>query len=163
MLPLLIVLARSEGDIHMTREECTQAIIDAKSKKGLTWEAIAKAIGRNVVWATAALLGQASMAADEAKKAVELLGLGAEVEAALQTFPMKGSVGALVPVDPLIYRFYEILQVYGTTLKAVIHEQFGDGIMSAIDFTMDVQRVPDPKGDRVRVIMEGKFLPYRKW
>ena len=89
--------------------------------------------------------------------------LGPEVAAALQQIPTKGSVGETVPVDPLIYRFHEITQVYGTTLKAIIHEMFGDGIMSAIDFTLDVQKQEDPKGDRVVVTMNGKFLPYKKW
>ena len=83
--------------------------------------------------------------------------------AALQEMPTKGSVGQTVPVDPLIYRFYEITQVYGTTIKAVIHEMFGDGILSAIDFTLDIQKEADPKGDRVVVTMNGKFLPYKKW
>jgi cyanate lyase len=147
----------------MTRSECTEAILAAKQAKGLTWQQLAEAIGRHVIWTTAALLGQASMEETEATKAAELLGLGSEVVQALQQCPMKGSLQAIVPTDPLIYRFYEIMQVYGTTLKEVIHEQFGDGIMSAIDFTMDIQRVPDPKGDRVRVTMEGKFLPYKKW
>ena len=101
---------------------------------------------------------------DEATKATELLGLGQEVALALQQFPMKGSLPpAGPPTDPLIYRFHEIVLVYGTTLKAIIHEKFGDGIMSAIDFTMNVEKVPDPKGDRVKVTLDGKFLPYKKW
>jgi cyanate lyase len=147
----------------MTRSECTEAIRAARLAKGLSWQQIADAIGRHVIWTTAALLGQASMDEDEATKAVEVLGLGPEVASALRQCPTKGSLDAVVPTDPLIYRFYEVVQVYGTTLKEVIHEQFGDGIMSAIDFTMDLERVPDPKGDRVRVTMEGKFLPYKKW
>jgi cyanate lyase len=147
----------------MTRDECTAAILAARATKGLSLQAIADAVGRHVVWTTAALMGQATMDQGEATKVTELLGLGPDVAQALQQFPMKGSLPDIPPTDPLIYRFYEIVQVYGTTLKAVIHEQFGDGIMSAIDFTMDVARVPDPKGDRVRVTMEGKFLPYKKW
>jgi len=147
----------------MNRDEATEKILEAKKKKGLTFEAIAKAIGRHKVWTTAALLGQATMSADEARKAVEVLGLGPDVAAALQEFPTKGSLDATVPVDPLIYRFHEITQVYGTTIKAIIHEMFGDGIMSAIDFTMDIQKQEDPKGDRVVVTMNGKFLPYKKW
>jgi cyanate lyase len=147
----------------MTRDEATDLILDAKKRKGLTFEAIARAVGRHTVWTTSALLGQATMSADEARKAVEALGLGAEVAAALQEIPTKGAVGRDVPVDPLIYRFHEITQVYGTTLKAIIHEMFGDGIMSAIDFEMDVQKKEDPKGDRVVVTMSGKFLPYKKW
>jgi cyanate lyase len=147
----------------MTRDECTAAILEAKRARGLTWQAIADTVGRHVVWTTAALLGQAQMDQAEATKAAEALDLGPEIVQTLQRFPMKGSLPSSPPTDPLIYRFYEIMQVYGTTLKEVIHEQFGDGIMSAIDFTMNVERVPDPKGDRARVTMEGKFLPYKKW
>jgi cyanate lyase len=147
----------------LTREEASRAILAAKHAKGLTFEAIAKAVGRHKVWVTSALLGQATMSREEAQNAVKMLGLGQEVADALQTIPSKGSVGETVPVDPLIYRFHEITQVYGTTLKAIIHEMFGDGIMSAIDFELDVQRKEDPKGDRVVVTMNGKFLPYKKW
>ena len=147
----------------MTREDCTAAIIAALEAKKLTLQQVADAVGRHVVWTTSALFGQSTMSPDEAAKAVEILGLGREVVEALQRIPCKGSLSQIVPTDPLIYRFYEIMQVYGTTLKAVIHEKFGDGIMSAIDFTMDVEKVPDPKGDRVRVTMEGKYLAYKKW
>jgi len=147
----------------MNRKEAMEAILAAKQTKGLTFEAIAKAVGRHKVWVTAALLGQATMSGEEAHKVVSVLGLGPDVAAALQQFPTKGSLGEPVPVDPLIYRFHEITQVYGTTLKAIIHEMFGDGIMSAIDFEMDVQKKEDPKGDRVIVTMNGKFLPYKKW
>ena len=147
----------------MTRDECTEAILAAKLAKGLTWQQIADAVGRHVVWTTAALLGQGAMDEVEATKATKILELGPEVAQALQQCPTRGSLGTIVPTDPLIYRFYEMLQVYGSTLKEVIHEEFGDGIMSAIDFTMDVERVPDPNGDRVKVTMEGKFLPYKKW
>jgi len=147
----------------MKRAEATERILEAKRQKGLTFTAIAKAVGRHPVWATAALLGQATMSAEEAHKAVAALGLGPDVAAALQEIPTKGSVGQPVPVDPLIYRFHEITQVYGTTLKALIHELFGDGIMSAIDFEMDVQKKEDAKGDRVVITMSGKFLPYKKW
>lgn len=147
----------------LTRAEVTALILSAKQQKGLTYEAIAKAVGRHKVWVTAALYGQATMSAEEARAAVGVLGLGPDVAAALQQIPSKGSVGETVPVDPLIYRFHEITQVYGTTLKAIIHEMFGDGIMSAIDFEMDVQKKEDPKGDRVIVTMNGKFLPYKKW
>ncbi|OAI41082.1 cyanate hydratase [Planctomycetaceae bacterium SCGC AG-212-D15] len=147
----------------MNRAEATERILEAKKQRGLTFDAIAKAVGRHKVWVTSALLGQSTMSAEEARKAGELLGVGADVVAALQEFPSKGSVGMTVPVDPLIYRFHEITQVYGTTLKAVIHEMFGDGIMSAIDFELDIQRKEDPKGDRVVITMNGKFLPYKKW
>jgi cyanate lyase len=147
----------------VNRIEATECILAAKKQKGLTFEVIAKAVGRHKVWVTSALLGQSTMSSEEAQKAVTLLGLGADVAAALQEFPTKGSVGQTVPVDPLIYRFHEITQVYGTTIKAIIHEMFGDGIMSAIDFEMDIQKKEDPKGDRVIITMNGKFLPYKKW
>jgi cyanate lyase len=147
----------------MRRAEATERILEAKRQKGLTYVAIARAVGRHPVWVTSALLGQSTMSAEEAQKAVAVLGLGTDVAAALQEIPSKGSVGRDVPVDPLIYRFHEITQVYGTTLKALIHELFGDGIMSAIDFEMDVQKKEDPKGDRVVVTMSGKFLPYKNW
>jgi cyanate lyase len=147
----------------MTRSACSEAILASKQAKGLSWQQIADAVGRHVVWTTAALLGQAAMDEAEASKAAEILGLGSEVVQALQQFPMNGALPTMPPTDPLIYRFYEVVLVYGTTLKEVIHEQFGDGIMSAIDFTLGVERVPDPRGDRVRVTMEGKFLPYKKW
>jgi cyanate lyase len=103
------------------------------------------------------------MSAEEAQRVITLLGLEPEVAAALQDYPMKGSLEEAVPVDPLIYRFHEITQVYGTTMKALIHEMFGDGIMSAIDFEMEIEKVEDPKGDRVKITYNGKFLPYRKW
>jgi cyanate lyase len=147
----------------MTREEATQAILEAKQSKGFSFAEIADAVGRHKIWTTAALFGQATMTKDESRRAVECLGLGEDVAEALQQIPLKGSLASAVPVDPLIYRFHEITQVYGTTLKALIHEMFGDGIMSAIDFTMDIERVPDPHGDRVKVTYNGKFLPYRKW
>ncbi len=147
----------------MKRKEATQSILAAKQQKGVSFEEVARAVGRHKVWTTSALLGQATMTKEESERAVELLGLGPDVAATLQQIPLKGSLGETVPVDPLIYRFHEITQVYGTTIKALIHEIFGDGIMSAIDFTMDIERVPDPHGDRVKVTYNGKFLPYKKW
>ena len=148
----------------MKRDEATEAILEARQARGLTFQAIAEAVGRDIVWTTAALHGQATMNEDEATRATKLLGLGQEVCAALQQFPSKGSLPpGGPPTDPLIYRFHEIVLVYGTTLKAIIHEKFGDGIMSAIDFTMNVEKVPDSKGDRVKVTLDGKFLPYKKW
>ena len=145
------------------REQATELILEAKRQKGLTFDAIAQAVGRHKVWTAAALMGQATMSKDEAGAAAKILGLGADVSAVLQEMPMKGSLETAVPVDPLIYRFHEITQVYGTTLKAVIQEMFGDGIMSAIDFEMDIQKKEDPKGDRVVITLNGKFLPYKKW
>jgi cyanate lyase len=147
----------------MTRAEVVEKVVAAKLAKQLTWKALAEACGRSEVWTTSALLGQQAMGLDEATAAGRLLELGAAEIAALQIPPAKGSVGATISTDPLIYRFHEVVQVYGTTLKELIHEEFGDGIMSAIDFEMYVDRVADPKGDRVKVTMHGKFLPYRKW
>ena len=147
----------------ITREEATEHILAAKSDRNLTFEQIAAAVGRHTVWVTSALLGQQTMSKEEAEAAANILGLGPFVAQALQTIPTKGSLPQTVPVDPLLYRFHEITQVYGTTMKALIHEMFGDGIMSAIDFEMDIKRVPDPKGDRVMITYNGKFLPYRKW
>jgi len=147
----------------MTRDEATAAVRAAKEDSGLSWAALAEAVGRSPVWTTSALLGQAAMGPEEARRAAEALGLDPEVERALTRPPMKGSLETSVPVDPLVYRFHEIVQVYGTTIKELIHEEFGDGIMSAIDFEMTIARKPDPKGDRVVVTLDGKFLPYRVW
>ena len=147
----------------MDRSEATEHILNAKKEKGITFDAIAKAVGRHKVWVAAAVMGQATMSAEEAQKLTALLSLNPLIATALQEIPSKGSVGETVPVDPLIYRFHEITQVYGTTIKAIIHEMFGDGIMSAIDFEMDIQKKEDPKGDRVIITMNGKFLPYKKW
>ncbi len=144
----------------MTREEATELILQAKNDKGLTFEAIAGKVGRHKVWTTAALFGQHPMSAEEAEAVVDLLDLDPEVADALRQFPMRGSLDTDVPTDPTIYRIHEITQVYGTTIKALIHEEFGDGIMSAINFRMDIEKVEDPKGDRVRITYEGKFLPY---
>jgi cyanate lyase len=147
----------------MNRADCAEVILEAKRRKGLTLQGLADDIGHHVVWTTAAIMGQATMDGSEAKRLVEILDLGPDVVEALQQIPTRGSLPGAVPVDPLIYRLHEITQVYGTTIKGVIHEMFGDGIMSAIDFEIDVQRVPDPKGDRVQITYNGKFLPYRKW
>lgn len=147
----------------MTRMELVEQIVAAKLERKLTWSQLAEAVGRSEVWTTSALLGQQSMSADEAAAAGRLLGLSAEALLLLQVPPSKGSLGPALSTDPLIYRFHEIVQVYGTTLKELIHEKMGDGIMSAIDFEMSIDKMPDPKGDRVRVVMHGKFLPYRKW
>ncbi len=147
----------------LTKQEATTQILHAKKSKGLSYEAIASEIGQDKVWTAAAIMGQASVPPLIAEKLVGLLELGSEVTEALSDFPMKGCLDTSVPVDPLIYRFHEITQVYGTAMKAVIHEEFGDGIMSAIDFEIDIKRQEDPKGDRVVVTYNGKFLPYRHW
>jgi cyanate lyase len=146
-----------------TRPELTEKIVATKLAKGLSWEQLAEAVGQSKVWTTAALLGQMQMSAEEAKAVAGLLDLDEFETRLLATCPYRGSLSQDVPTDALVYRFYEIVQVYGTTLKAVIEEEFGDGIMSAIDFSMDVERVPDPKGDRVKVTMNGKFLPYKRY
>src|SRR5260370_33109818 len=138
-------------------------ILEAKKRKGLVWQKYRGTVGRSPVFVTPACLGQNSCSAEEATKLCALLGLGPEVAQALQTPPMKATDSPDVPKDPLIYRFHEITLVYGETIKELIHEQFGDGIMSAIDFTMDISKVEDPKGDRVQVTMCGKFLPYKRW
>ncbi len=147
----------------MTREHATILIAEAKENKKITYERIAAAVGRHKIWVTAALLGQATMSAEEAQRVVDILELPPEVADALQRVPMRGGLDETIPKDPLIYRFYEIVHVYGPTIKAVVHEMFGDGIVSAIDFEMDIQKVDDPKGARVLLTMNGKFLPYRKW
>jgi cyanate lyase len=107
------------------------------------------------------LHGQMTFSAEEAAAIGKLLELPTEAVVQLQVVPYKGSLPTAVPTDPLIYRFYELINVYGTTIKSLIHEEFGDGIMSAIDFSMDIQRVEDPKGDRVNIVLNGKFLPYK--
>ena len=147
----------------MNRNDVTEMILTAKRMKGLKWEAIAKKIGHSKEWVTAALLGQMAMTKADAEKAGKLFGLDKEAVLILQEVPYKGSLPTPVPTDPLIYRWYEIVSVYGATIKELIHEEFGDGIMSAIDFSMDIKREPDPKGDRVKVILSGKFLSYKTY
>ena len=146
----------------MFREEATEQILMAKKKYDLTFEDIAQKVGRHKVWTTAALLGQHPLSPEEADVVVDLLELEPEVAEALQEIPLRGSLDSDVPVDPTIYRIHEITQVYGTTIKALIHEEFGDGIMSAINFKMNIEKVEDLEGERVRITYEGKFLPY-KW
>jgi cyanate lyase len=140
----------------------TEAILLAKAAKKIKWEVLAKELGLSEVFTTSACLGQNTFSKEEAEKLGTLLELSPEVVNALQVFPTKGE-GQVVPSDPLIYRFFEICYVYGPTLKEVIQEKMGDGIMSAIDFTMNIEKVEDPKGDRVKVTLNGKFLPYKKW
>ena len=147
----------------MTRAELTEKIVTTRLAKGLKWSEIAEAVGVSKEWTTAALLGQMSMTKEQAAAAGKLLDLSNEEILLLATVPYRGSLGQAVPTDALVYRFYEIIQVYGTTLKALIEEEFGDGIMSAIDYSMDIQRQEDPKGDRVVVTLNGKFLPYKTY
>ncbi|NBR84393.1 MAG: cyanase [Proteobacteria bacterium] len=141
----------------------TETILAAKRARKKTWAAIAKAAGLSEVYVTSACLGENALGPAEAKKVAKFLGLGAGVAAALIEFTNKGEAAPTVPKEPLQYRFQEIVYVYGRTMKELIEEKFGAGIMSAIDFTMDIQRVPDPKGDRVLLTMNGKFLPYKRW
>jgi cyanate lyase len=143
--------------------EITQTILRVKSAKKLTFADLAAQVDCDPVFLAAACYRQASLSHDQAVKLLEVLELGPDHLADLTSFPVKGGLMPTVPVDPLIYRFYEIMQVYGLPLKDIIQEQFGDGIMSAIDFTMHVEKEPDPKGDRVKITMSGKFLPYKAW
>jgi cyanate lyase len=144
----------------MTREEATKQILEAKKEKELTYAAIAEKVGAHKVWTTAALLGQHPMSAEQAETVVDLLDLDSEVARALQEIPLRGSLDHDVPVDPTIYRIHEVTQVYGTTIKALIHEEFGDGIMSAITFHMDIEKEETDAGPRVKITYNGKFLPY---
>ena len=141
----------------------TESLMVAKKAKGLSFADLESAMGLDEVWIASLFYGQATASKEEAEKLAGLLSPDSATTAALQEFPVKGSLDPVIPTDPLIYRFYEIMQVYGMPLKDVIQEHFGDGIMSAIDFTLDVDKVEDPKGDRVKITMCGKFLPYKKW
>jgi cyanate lyase len=147
----------------MSRAEVTELIVTRKLEKKLTWTAIAEAVGQSKEWTTAALLGQMTLTEEQALAAARVLDLPDDAVVQLQVVPYKGSLPTSVPADPLIYRFYELISVYGTTFKALINEEFGDGIMSAIDFKMDLSREADPKGDRVQIVMSGKFLPYKTY
>jgi cyanate lyase len=140
-----------------------QKILATKQAKGITWAALAAQLGHSPVWTCAACLGQMSMTAETAEKAGKLLDLDEAEVKLLQAIPYRGSLPTQVPTDPLIYRFYELVMVYGTTWKELIQEEFGDGIMSAIDFDMTLERQPDQKGDRVKLAMTGKFLPYKRY
>ncbi|HEY4135175.1 MAG TPA: cyanase [Alphaproteobacteria bacterium] len=149
----------------MKRADVTEAVLSAKRAKNLSWQEIARKVdpAASPFVITGALLGQMVLTEAQAKKAGKALGLGAEAVKILQEIPYRGSLPPGPPTDPLIYRFYELVQVYGTTFKELIQEEFGDGIMSAIDFDMTMERQPDPKGDRVKLTMSGKFLPYRRY
>jgi cyanate lyase len=146
----------------MSFSEITQMLLDAKQAKGLSFSDFESMLGRDEVWIAALFYGQASASEEEAAIVLSALGLSLDLAPALIRSTVKG-LGSVVPTDPLIYRFYEIMQVYGMPMKAIIHEKFGDGIMSAIDFTLEIEKIEDPKGDRVKVILDGKFLPYKKW
>jgi cyanate lyase len=153
----------SEEDV-MTKKEMSDAVLAAKTAKGLTWAKLAEEIGLGELWLASCGHGENCLDAGSAEKLATRLGLGPDVRAALAEPPLKGwSMEKPIPTDPLIYRFYEIVAVYGTTIKDVIQEKFGYGIMSAIDFKMEIEKESNPKGDRVVVKLNGKFLPYTKW
>lgn len=145
----------------VSKHEAAEAVREAKVRTGITWAQLADAVGKPLAWTTAALLGQHPMEKDDATTAAALLELGDDVAMAFQLQPSRGALESAVPVDPTIYRLYEVVQVYGPTIKELIHEQCGDGIMSAINFRLDVRRVPDPAGDRVVITLDGKYLPYQ--
>jgi cyanate lyase len=147
----------------VNRNDVTEMIVAARIKKGVKWADVAKKVGLSKEWVTAGCLGQMTFDATQAKTIGKIFDLPPEAVRLLQVVPYKGSLPTAVPTDPLIYRFYELVSVYGTTFKELIHEEFGDGIMSAIDFNMDLKREPDPKGDRVKIVMSGKFLPYKTY
>lgn len=146
----------------MNKQSMTDLIVSTKVAKGLTWEIMGTDLGMSPVWLASACLGMNSAPPEKAAAIAEYLGLGAEVVTALEAYPTKIWDQA-VPTDPLVYRLYEVVGVYGETLKEVIQEKFGDGIMSAIDFSMEVDKIEDPKGDRVLLTLNGKFLPYKSW
>ena len=147
----------------MNRNDVTEKIIAAKVSQGLQWADVARQVGQSKEWTTAACLGQMTLNDEQANVLGGIFGLSPEEQKWLKVVPYKGSLATAVPTDPLIYRWYEIVNVYGTTIKELIHEEFGDGIMSAIDFSMDITREADPKGDRVNVVLSGKFLPYKSY
>jgi cyanate lyase len=149
------------GPSQMTRQDASDAVQAAMRARGLTFAALASELDRPLVWVAAAVLGQHPFSDADALKLVELLDLQPEVAPLLVEVPTRGGLESPVPVDPTIYRLYEVIQVYGPALKALIHEEFGDGIMSAINFKIDIDRVPNPAGDRVRITLDGKFLPYQ--
>jgi cyanate lyase len=146
----------------MNKLEMTEVILAAKKSSGMGWEAIAEKVGLAPVFLTSTCLGMNSLKPEYAAKLCGVLGLDSEVSGVLQEFPHK-SWDKTIPTDPVIYRFYEAIGVYGETIKEVIHEKFGDGIMSAIDFSMHIDKEENPAGDRVVITMNGKFLPYKSW
>ena len=147
----------------MNRNDITEKIVTVKVAKGIKWDDVAKKVGLSKEWVTAGCLGQMTFDAEQVKVIGEIFDLTGEEQKWLRVVPYKGSLPTPAPTDPLIYRWYEIVSVYGTTIKELIHEEFGDGIMSAIDSSMDIVRQADPKGDRVNVVLSGKFLPYKQY
>jgi len=147
----------------ISRLDVTEKIIATKVSQNLKWADVATSLGLSKEWVTAACLGQMTLTPAQAAKIAGIFHLTNEEAKWLTVPPYKGSLPTAVPADPLIYRFYELISVYGTTFKELIHEEFGDGIMSAIDFNMSIAREPDPKGDRVKIEMSGKFLPFKRF
>ncbi len=145
-----------------TRAHAAAAVLAAKRATGLRWDQLAEVVGRSTVWTTSALLGQQTLTADQAAAAGSALDLDEAVVAALTLPPIRGAA-AVDTSDPLVYRLTEMVQVYGATISELVREEFGDGIVSAIDFEMGLERIADPKGDRVQILINGKFLPYRIW
>ncbi len=154
-------MTTSRSEMPMKRDDVTDLILFRRVKLGLKWADVAEHVGQSKEWVTAACMGQMQMTRQQAETVGKLFDLPEDAVLLLQTVPYKGSLPTAVPTDPLIYRWYEVISVYGTTIKELIHEEFGDGIMSAIDFSMDIRRESDPKGDRVNVVLSGKFLPYK--
>ncbi|MGS2723306.1 cyanase [Porticoccus sp. GXU_MW_L64] len=147
----------------MSRELVTEKIVASKLAQDLSWAEIAGKIGQSKEWTTCALLGQMAMSTEEAAIAAKIFELTDEEARWLTVPPYRGALGQSVPTDPLLYRFYELIQVYGPAIKGLIEEEFGDGIMSAIDFSMDISKEENPAGDRVKVLLNGKFLPYKRY
>jgi cyanate lyase len=147
----------------MQRADVTDLIVFRRIKQGIKWAEVAKKVGASKEWTTAACLGQMQMTKKQAEAVGKLFDLPEEAVLLLQVVPYKGSLPTAVPTDPLIYRFYELVNVYGTTFKELIHEEFGDGIMSAIDYEMDMTRLPNEKGDRVKIVLSGKYLQYKTY
>jgi cyanate lyase len=155
---------RTRTEAAMTRDVLTSKILAAKRAKNLSWKTIVAEIGGgSAVYLTAALMGQMKLRTEQAERVAKLFDLSEDEKRLLQEIPYRGSLPTVVPADPLVYRFYELVQVYGTTWKELIQEEFGDGIMSAIDFDMSIERQPDPKGDRVKLTLSGKFLRYKEY
>ncbi len=163
VFPTPCVINPKKDSYHMTTlPDITQTLLSCKKAKGLSFADLEPLVGLDEICIAAIIYRQATATPEEARKLTAALGLGPDVADQLTDYPIKG-LGPVVPTDPMVYRFYEIVQVYGMPLKSVIQEKFGDGIMSAIDFTMHVEKVEDPKGDRVKLTLNGKFLPYKKW
>ncbi len=151
------------GENHLSSRSLYEKIAARKVTKHLKWSDVAAKVGLSKEWVTAACLGQMTLNREQAAVVGDIFDLTEEERQWLTVVPYKGSLPTSIPTDPLIYRFYELINVYGTTFKELIHEEFGDGIMSAIDFKMDLTREPAPNGDRVKIVMSGKFLPYKAY